>query len=688
MAPAAPAPAEPTITTPPNARRNDKSDFGTEVVTGTFGPDVKTFTLHHGVRVSPADHAGDMRIELANDSLISLLVSVAKKNTDCPAPTPKPERKTELVKRTNELDLGGDDSSVGSVKRISIPEKRSPPVLENLDIGKCTLDRVRELLELMNQPGAAVNQLIVAGRDIAIPALADSIAERAEQLFALAQYQVVLIPLRENGRRMFATALTAYVLVRTLELGELTRETIVRAKNFNRQASNGRNCGKNEDAAACPDANCRGDPVTNKCLVEPNKGCECYPIGIIKDGLSFDPKFLAKQQEVLRPFAPAPESKNKPPKCNGLGTSTYAETRAIADAAKEFCGAGTIKADPKRAGLVKDYNKNSKNWIQLEMVSTKSFDMPASECVGLFKILSDGCDGNEPLFNPNNYKHGGSIEHPDGAILKITPKSGKNPICEPMPYEDKNWITRDAARFAATDLCHNHSLKHKARNRLTATTTVEKLYKIEMGILWTKDGDLNERECIDNFVKIAADGCAGNDPKNNPSNRKFRSTFLNDDGILFAIGPRSKLAEYPPNGKDRDGKVIEPKCDKLVSWKPKREEPLGEKTINAYCVDGKDYGVGIRNHYDIPLFGTRITTKEVDAEKTYQQGERVCRHGDKFRGKINAKECKEALKKISNRCLETQLFTKSNFVYNCVQYNVQIVNLDGKCKTEPGARCI
>ena len=48
-----------------------------------------------------------------------------------------------------------------------------------------------------------------------------------------------------------------------------------------------------------------------------------------------------------------------------------------------------------------------------------------ADCVGQFKIIIDGCDGNDPLNNPHNYKFGGEYISGDGWDFKVEPTAKK-----------------------------------------------------------------------------------------------------------------------------------------------------------------------------------------------------------------------------------------------------------------------
>jgi hypothetical protein len=366
----------------------------------------------------------------------------------------------------------------------------------------------------------------------------------------------------------------------------------------------------------------------DRCLLDPNQNCDCYTVRSAGWSWPFDPARLDQQQDILTPFEPLPDFSNIAPKCNGIGTSTWGEVLAIDDAINDFCGAKNIVGSPNAPGPSKEYNQGAaKNWMQLRIDWKSGFAMGADECVALFEIISAGCDGNEPTFNPHNLKHGGSIDHPKGATLTLTPKSGTNPICEGIPYKDKNWIDRDAAGTAAYEFCNKHVLDQKAGGRATEDATISLSYKTLVGALWTKDASMSVQDCIDRILHIAVDGCDGNDPINNPTNKKYGSTFADGSGIVFAIFPSNMPPEFPPDELDPHGNLIQPVCD---GGEPSANPSfILDQSLDDYCVDGHDFGERTYEFVDGSLppraANLRIATDKLDALKVYGQGPSVCR---------------------------------------------------------------
>ncbi|KAK2810426.1 hypothetical protein FQN50_002915 [Emmonsiellopsis sp. PD_5] len=652
-----PAPRRPLV-----VRQDGSTDFGTEVITVTYpSDDIRTVTLHHGIELANGGDTGeDEEIFFANDEIVAFVWSIANNTDICPITSTVPQASGSSPVRRDHFEVLGF-------------EKRAPPVLEDLSLGECTSERVRSLLEQMNQPGSIANQLIVAGEDATGMRELEELADHQfEHLVALAEQQAVLVSLH-NARRLRATVSLSLLMINAFEIGlDIGRELAVLARNFNSNPDKTRMCGINEDAPACPDVNCQGDAETFKCTVDPNKNCNCLPVGHAGYSWPFNADALDQQQEFLLPYAPLPDFPNNPPECNGLGTTEYADPDVAVEAMDDFCGNAALVGDPNKPGPSKEYNANGKNWLELKIDWKAGFTMAPDECFVLFKTIADGCDGNEPLFNRYNYKHGGSIEHPKGAILTFTPKSGgKNPACEPTPYDGKNWIDRDAAQTAISEFCYNHDLNGVKGDRAKADLTIGSSYEVTIAALWTRDVRVDPEVCVDKILRVAVDACAVGNPFDNPTNKKYFSTFLNtDDGVVYAVAPRNQPDEYPPDEINPSGDIIEVECD--ADKGPYPEAGLMQKAIDEYCIDGNDYGEGTwgwnSGWWSLKL---TISTSEVDGEATYRQGQSVCRHNQDFNGKINAADCKEAIARMNGKCWPgSSGFWGSEYDYNCVHYSV------------------
>ncbi|OQO14037.1 hypothetical protein B0A48_00913 [Cryoendolithus antarcticus] len=105
--------------------------------------------------------------------------------------------------------------------------------------------------------------------------------------------------------------------------------------------------------------------------------------------------------------------------CHGVSGDYWIMSRDVAvDNAKAFCA-----QDSKTV----TYNAGSVNELELSVRrlgdNTKT-PHDAPDCVGRIQAaLIDGCDGNDPVNNPHNYKFGATLTTADGWEYKLTPLS-------------------------------------------------------------------------------------------------------------------------------------------------------------------------------------------------------------------------------------------------------------------------
>jgi hypothetical protein len=113
--------------------------------------------------------------------------------------------------------------------------------------------------------------------------------------------------------------------------------------------------------------------------------------------------------------APIPE-KNA---CHGVGGDFWVMSRdqAVTNA-QDFC---------KQNNREVTYNQGSVNELKMsirKLQDDKKGPTDAPECVGRFtNIVIDGCDGNDPLNNPHNYKFGSTYTSSDGWEYTMQPLS-------------------------------------------------------------------------------------------------------------------------------------------------------------------------------------------------------------------------------------------------------------------------
>ena len=107
--------------------------------------------------------------------------------------------------------------------------------------------------------------------------------------------------------------------------------------------------------------------------------------------------------------------------CNGVGGVRWVMSRDIAaENAQEFC---------KQEKQMMTYNIGTVDELELyvENMNTERDERSpkdAPDCLGRFqRAVIDGCDGNDPLNNPHNYKFGSTLLTADGWKYRMTPLS-------------------------------------------------------------------------------------------------------------------------------------------------------------------------------------------------------------------------------------------------------------------------
>ncbi|KAI0098282.1 SGNH hydrolase-type esterase domain-containing protein [Nemania sp. FL0031] len=118
----------------------------------------------------------------------------------------------------------------------------------------------------------------------------------------------------------------------------------------------------------------------------------------------------------LEVSAPHFEEKNQ---CHGISGDYWVMSRDIAISnAEAFCG---------QKDKVVQYNVNSVNELELSiknLLDDSKGPADAPRCVDRFRdAVIDGCDGDDPVNNPNNYKFGSTFTSADGWEYKMTPLS-------------------------------------------------------------------------------------------------------------------------------------------------------------------------------------------------------------------------------------------------------------------------
>jgi hypothetical protein len=114
--------------------------------------------------------------------------------------------------------------------------------------------------------------------------------------------------------------------------------------------------------------------------------------------------------------APPPPAADKNA-CHGIGGDYWVMSRDVAaDNVKDFCG---------QTEQTKKYNVGSVNELELSVKKTsdsKEGPKNSPDCVGRFtRAVIDGCDGNDPVNNPHNYKFGSTLTTGDGWEYTMKP---------------------------------------------------------------------------------------------------------------------------------------------------------------------------------------------------------------------------------------------------------------------------
>ncbi|KAL8881931.1 MAG: hypothetical protein Q9198_000971, partial [Flavoplaca austrocitrina] len=132
---------------------------------------------------------------------------------------------------------------------------------------------------------------------------------------------------------------------------------------------------------------------------------------------AYPPEYL-QIVNLAAPQAPVEEKKDEN-KCHGVGGDFWVIHRDTAvKHVEEFCAQGSKSLE---------YNKDSVDHLRL------SVKLPSDDTKGpgdvpncrdsFVNAVIDGCDGNDEINNPHNYKFGSTLTLADGLVLKMEPLS-------------------------------------------------------------------------------------------------------------------------------------------------------------------------------------------------------------------------------------------------------------------------
>ncbi|EHK96497.1 hypothetical protein M7I_7780 [Glarea lozoyensis 74030] len=128
-------------------------------------------------------------------------------------------------------------------------------------------------------------------------------------------------------------------------------------------------------------------------------------------------------------LTPAPPPPAPPPPtvvleknaCHGISGDTWVmHSDTASKNADEFCNQDSTEVT---------YNPGSVDELKMSVKAANNEDKgpkntpPGTNCFNALKAVVDGCDGNDPVNNPHNYKFGGTFTSSDGWEFTMTPLS-------------------------------------------------------------------------------------------------------------------------------------------------------------------------------------------------------------------------------------------------------------------------
>jgi hypothetical protein len=376
-------------------------------------------------------------------------------------------------------------------------------------------------------------------------------------------------------------------------------------------------------------------------------------------------KILRKQYKMLRKHnhhhKGSPHD-DKRLKCNGLTHQYYIEKEALENRIKEFCDSRKSFEGHKKTSIGERYNEGKANDVVLSMDFAQHTTISKSECHRYMMMFAGHeyhtCDPHYPILNRHNWKHGGKVHIPHKDVtFGVEPKSGNNPACEPFPYyhlvnrerKEKPWADRDSMKRMISSFCerfnrnpHREAGTHEARGYVYGSGS----YKVHIAALWTDDFSISSKYCEEQLLHIAVDGCHGNEPIYNPTNKKYGSRVIVQGKLLLSIQPYSVPDEYPPKEIDQHGHFIEPKCDK-----PKHGDPPKDKVtelIKEYCTAETQVGDKKIVHWTFGPDALCLKASSTWASpNAYRQGASVCRDVPRDAFKHS---CEYAFERININC--------------------------------------
>lgn len=110
---------------------------------------------------------------------------------------------------------------------------------------------------------------------------------------------------------------------------------------------------------------------------------------------------------------PAPVQAD-PPVCAGVGTIKWMGRDALNGVIPQFCDTAEQQGvqDSNSGSIQRNYLDGSVDKVSLSIdwPSGGDFKPNKADCITYLTTIMDGCDGNDPVHNPLNWKHGGSLQ--------------------------------------------------------------------------------------------------------------------------------------------------------------------------------------------------------------------------------------------------------------------------------------
>ena len=113
--------------------------------------------------------------------------------------------------------------------------------------------------------------------------------------------------------------------------------------------------------------------------------------------------------------------------CNGVDNKHYVTQSTLAANIKDYCSAfAGNKIVDAEVSFQQDYNGSTPDYVTLTTVWPKgahNYQIFEEECDYYMNAIMNGCDVPSGSSNPMNWKHGGSMESPNGIKYTIQPNA-------------------------------------------------------------------------------------------------------------------------------------------------------------------------------------------------------------------------------------------------------------------------